>query len=80
MQVQVSKWGNNLGIRVPKDIAARIGLMDGDRVDLVLDGNRIVISTDRPIYALNELLVGLTPQALHQAFEWGPDQGREDVP
>ncbi len=80
MQVQVSKWGNNLGIRVPKDLAARAGLVDGARVEMSLEGSRIVISTDRPIYALAELLEGVTPEALHDAYDWGPDKGRENTP
>ncbi|MSO98742.1 MAG: AbrB/MazE/SpoVT family DNA-binding domain-containing protein [Rhodospirillaceae bacterium] len=79
MQVQVSQWGNSLGIRIPKDIASRIGLTDGARVEVAIEGNRIVISPDRPVYALDELLKGMTPQAMHSAFDWGPDIGREDV-
>ena len=26
MQVQVARWGNSLGSRIPKDVAQRIGL------------------------------------------------------
>ncbi|MDX2142197.1 MAG: AbrB/MazE/SpoVT family DNA-binding domain-containing protein [Rhodospirillaceae bacterium] len=76
----VSKWGNNLGIRLPKDLATRAGLSDGARVDVTLEGGRIIIALDRPIYALDELLSGLTPDAMHDVFDWGPDRGREDVP
>jgi antitoxin MazE len=79
MQVQVSRWGNNLGIRLPKDLAARAGLVDGARVEMSLEGNRIVIATNRPVYSLAELLEGMTPEAMHEAYDWGPDQGRENV-
>ncbi|MBL8644774.1 MAG: AbrB/MazE/SpoVT family DNA-binding domain-containing protein [Rhodospirillaceae bacterium] len=79
MQVQVSRWGNNLGVRFPKDIAARLGLTEGARVEMTLSGNRIIISTDRPVYTLNDVLGGMTPEAMRQAFDWGPDRGREDV-
>lgn len=34
---------------------------------------------DVPRYSLEELLVGTTPEALREAFEWGPDVGREVV-
>jgi len=30
-------------------------------------------------YSLSQLLVGVTPQAMRDAFDWGPDQGREIV-
>ena len=37
MQVQVSRWGNSLGLRIPKDIAIRAGLREGTRVDIEID-------------------------------------------
>jgi len=79
MQVQIAKWGNSLGLRVPKEVAARIGLKVGARVDLTAEGDRIVISVARPIYTLDELLAGMTPEAMHEAFDWGRDVGREVV-
>ncbi|MFD1624001.1 AbrB/MazE/SpoVT family DNA-binding domain-containing protein [Azospirillum griseum] len=79
MQVQLARWGNSLGLRIPKDIAAQVGLRDGARVDVQADGNRIVITTERPRYALADLLAGLTPEAMRDAFDWGPDAGRERV-
>lgn len=30
-------------------------------------------------YDLVELLDGMTPEAMHDAFDWGPDRGREVV-
>ncbi len=79
MQVQVSRWGNSLGLRIPKDIASRTGLHEGDRVEIEADGNRLVISPARPRYVLADLLKGMTPEAMHEAFDWGPDRGREVV-
>jgi antitoxin MazE len=79
LQVQVSKWGNSLGVRVPKDVAAKLGLTDGSRVDISVEGDRLVITTGRPVYTLEELLAGMTPDAMRGAFDWGPDAGRESV-
>jgi len=79
MQVGIARWGNGLGLRIPKDIATRFGLTDGARVEVEAEGNRIVITAGRPRYALGELLVGMTPEALRGAFDWGPDAGREDA-
>jgi antitoxin MazE len=79
MQVHVSKWGNSLGLRLPKELAARLGISEGSRVDVVEDQNRIVISVARPVYTLDELLVGMTPDAMHEVFDWGDDLGRERV-
>lgn len=79
MQVQLARWGNSLGLRIPKDIAARFGLSEGGRVEIEVEGDRIVIRTDRPRYELGDLLAGMTPRDLRGVFDWGPDAGREDV-
>ncbi|HMR34609.1 MAG TPA: AbrB/MazE/SpoVT family DNA-binding domain-containing protein [Geminicoccaceae bacterium] len=79
MQVQVAKWGNSLGLRLPKEVATRLGIVDGTRVDVTADDSRIVISVDRPVYSLEELLRGVRPGEMQAAFDWGDDVGREIV-
>jgi antitoxin MazE len=79
MQVQLARWGNSLGLRIPKDLAAQAGLRAGARVELAAEGDRIVIKPARPRYVLAELLEGVTPEAMREAFDWGPDIGREIV-
>jgi antitoxin MazE len=79
MRAQVTRWGNSLGVRVPKEIATQVGLKAGTRVEITAEDGRIIVSVARPIYSLDELLVGMTPSAMHKAYDWGPDLGREDV-
>ena len=79
MQVQVSRWGNSLGLRIPKDIAIRAGLREGTRVNIETEGNRIIIAPAQPRYILADLLKGMTPEAMREAFDWGPDKGREII-
>ena len=79
MQVHIARWGNSLGLRIPKDIAQRVGLREGARVDVEVEDDRIVVSPARPRYVLAELLKGMTPQVMREAFDWGPDKGREIV-
>jgi antitoxin MazE len=76
MQVQVARWGNSLGLRIPKHIASRMGLREGARVEIEAEG---VITAARRRYVLADLLKGVTPQAMREAFDWGPDKGREIV-
>jgi antitoxin MazE len=78
MQVVLARWGNSLGLRIPKDVASRAGLREGARVDVEADGERIVITPARR-YVLADLLKGTTPEAMREAFDWGPDRGREIV-
>lgn len=34
--MQVSKWGNSLAVRIPKDVARALGLREGDDIELRL--------------------------------------------
>jgi antitoxin MazE len=79
VQVQVARWGNSLGVRIPKHIAERAGLREGVRVEIEAESDRIVITRARPRYQLADLLKGMTPEAMREAFDWGPDKGREIV-
>jgi antitoxin MazE len=79
MQVQLARWGNSLGLRIPKDVAVRAGLYAGARVDVEAEGDRIIVTPARRRYVLAELLQGMTPQAMRDAFDWGPAEGREIV-
>ena len=40
MNLQVSKWGNSLAMRIPSEIVRHLGLREGDSVDaqLTVDG------------------------------------------
>jgi antitoxin MazE len=54
-------------------------LRAGSRVEIEARDGHVVISLARPRYALADLLKGMTPEAMHEAFDWGPDVGREIV-
>jgi len=79
MEVRISRWGNSLGLRIPKEVSLRAGLREGSRVEVEMQGDPIVISAARPIYVLAGMLRGMTPEAMREAFDWGPDRGREIV-
>lgn len=79
MRVQVARWGNSLGVRIPKEIAGRAGLSEGSRVEIAMEKDQIVLSLARPRYRLEDLLRGMSRKAMRQAFDWGPDLGREKV-
>ena len=48
------------------------------RVTLEHDRDRIIISMP-PRYSLGSLLASVTSDAMHEASDWGADQGREIV-
>jgi antitoxin MazE len=79
IQVQIAKWGNSLGVRVPRDVAARAGLTEGARVDIeAADDGRIIISRSRRRFTLEELLAGMTPEREHRLEDDDP-KGEEII-
>ena len=83
-QVTVGKWGNNLAVRLPGEVVQAISLNDGERVDVTSVDGDIVIRRVQPRVTLDKLFGGRTPDewraAYADAYDWGPDLGREVVP
>jgi len=63
VQMRVSKWGNSLGLRVPREIAARAGLREGTRVEIEgYEDGRIVVTPSRRRFTIEELVEGMTQE------------------
>lgn len=82
MQVQLTKWGNSLGLRVPKGMAERLRLTEGSCVELAADeAGRIIVTPARRRYTLEELLAQCDPRARKskEDRQWlgAPKVGRE---
>lgn len=72
---QVKKWGNSLGIRIPKSLALKIGLEEGSEVDLDVENGHLIIKPKSATLA--ELLAQVTPENIHEEVSTGESQGRE---
>ena len=78
MQTRIQKWGNSLGLRIPKSFAEQAGVEAGSEVDLALeDGELIIRPTRGPQYELAVLLRGVTEENLQPEVDTGPPTGRE---
>ena len=77
MRTQVSKWGNSLGVRIPKAYAKEVGLSEGATVDVKVSGRKLVLEPARPEYDLEELVAAITPKNRHAAMDWGAPVGKE---
>lgn len=79
----VGKWGKNLAVRIPGEVAKIVRLSDGERVEINTHDGDIVIRRAAPHFTLEELFRGKSPKAWRaiyaKAFDWGPDVGREIV-
>ncbi|TVX98378.1 AbrB/MazE/SpoVT family DNA-binding domain-containing protein [Paenibacillus cremeus] len=72
---QIQKWGNSLGIRIPKTLAMKVGLEEGSEVDLGIEDGHLVIKSKSK--TLDELLSQITQDNLHTEIQTGDPQGRE---
>ena len=61
MRARVSRWGNSLAIRLPKAAVASLQVREGEPVELVIEGDRVVIRAKRPHYTLEELVAAMRP-------------------
>jgi antitoxin MazE len=62
MRARVSKWGTSLAIRLPKAAVASLQVREGEPVDLVIEGETLVIRAGRPHYTLEELVAAMRPE------------------
>ena len=79
MQVLLSKWGNSLGLRLPKALTAEIGMSEGQKVEVRSEGGRIIVEPVRKTLTLEQMMENVTPEAMREAWDWGDDVGREIV-
>ena len=77
MRSRISKWGNSLGVRLPKAFVEELGIAAGAEVELAVRDGRIVLSKAGREYRLEELVEGITQANRHQETDWGRPKGRE---
>ena len=68
---QIAKWGNSLGLRLPKSVAREAQLDEGDTVDVSVKDGAIVVRPARPTYSLETLVSKMTPRNRHKESDWG---------
>ena len=78
MQTRIQKWGNSLGLRIPKSFAAEAQVEAGSPVDISVDDGQLIV---RPIrrrrYVLADLLEAVNEENVHREVETGEAVGRE---
>ncbi len=59
MTATISKWGNSQGLRFPKDIMKDMHLAIGDKVNIFIENNKVIIEPiqkEKIKYDINELV------------------------
>lgn len=60
---KVARWGNSIGVRIPQEGVDRLGLKEGESVNVRVKGDTITIrrAKARKKWTEKELLKGVTP-------------------
>ena len=78
METRIQKWGNSLGLRIPKAFAEEARVEAGSIVDISVERGELIV---RPLpsrkYELRSLLKEITPENVYEAIETGAPVGRE---
>jgi antitoxin MazE len=78
MSITLHRWGNSVGLRVPKPMLEQLGLAEGSQVEVKVEAGRLVIEpARRGRLTMAELLEGFTPDDQPGEVDWGPAAGRE---
>jgi antitoxin MazE len=78
MDTKIQKWGNSLGLRIPKSFARELGFNEGCTVEILLEKDRLVIRPfQKEKYQLSDLLSRVKKENLHKEIPTGDAVGRE---
>lgn len=84
MRVKISKWGDDVAVRLPKEVAARHGIVPGMELDVVCSPTQVRLALGEPEITLESLIArcqayldngGSPPETV----DWGPDVGSERI-
>ena len=78
MQTRIRKWGNSLGLRIPRSYAAEAQVGEGATVELSVENGQLLV---RPLrvrrYSLDALLRKVSRRNVHSEVSTGRAVGRE---
>jgi|RhiMethySRZTD1v2_1073278.scaffolds.fasta_scaffold140796_3 antitoxin MazE len=76
MRATISKWGNSLGLRIPRGLAEDAGLAEGSLVELRVEDGRLV-AEPVTVENLEALLSKVTAKNRHDELFVDSPRGRE---
>lgn len=75
METHIQKWGNSLGVRIPKQLAKKLNLHPGSPVNLEIEDHRLVIQS--PTHDLAKMLEEITDENRHNLLLEDKQMGNE---
>lgn len=73
---KTQKWGNSIGVRIPKSMADHLQIGDSTDVYIKEEGDRIIIEKKKDL-TLEEMVDMITEENKHEFVDFGEPVGRE---
>lgn len=77
MRTAVKRWGNSLGVRIPKSILEENSLKEGSEINIISKDGTIIFEPVKKKYNLKDLLEGINESNLHREISTGDFVGEE---
>ena len=78
MMTRVQKWGNSLGVRLPKFVAQQIHIVKGTAGDIGVRNDEIIVRpAPKKRFSLKDLVAAIKPENLHSEVPSGHRVGKE---
>ena len=78
METSIQKWGNSLGVRLPKQLAEKQSLKAGTKVLVTETKTGVSIEVVKnQTRTLAQMIKSITPANLHKEVDWGAPVGKE---
>ena len=77
MRTRVQKWGNSLGLRIPKPFAEETRLEENSEVEISVRAGKLIVEAVEPGLKLDALLDQITDQNVHGEIGTGKRVGKE---
>lgn len=77
MYLEIQKWGNSQGIRIPKSVLQSLGWNEKEEIQLETKDGKIVLSRPHRAPTIEELFEGWDGTYEKQDIDWGKPVGKE---
>ena len=68
MEIELKKWGNSIGFRIPNKVAKSWGVDENSVVELTEAGDKLIIGKKQVVLTLDEML-----NSIPERFEYQSD-------
>lgn len=80
MKAHMVKWGNSLAVRIPKSVAEKARLKEGDSLEIEAHGEgQVELRRATKIPTLAQLVSQITPENRYAEISTGAEVGKETV-